>query len=139
MAGENTIDVSQYPDQFQTLSVVVTGVGATLADSDDFPLYYAERDTVVDSVFFISATADANDTFQLKRLDAAATDPDSAGSNLTGQQIINAAYTPVDAVVSTTENYIPAGSMIALNVEAGSTGDEHSSITVVIRFRTRLK
>tara|TARA_R100001463_G_scaffold39011_1_gene83708 strand:+ start:7250 stop:7684 length:435 start_codon:yes stop_codon:yes gene_type:complete len=144
MAGENILDVTSYPDQFQTLSIVVTGVGAKLADGDDFVLHYAERNLVVDSVFFICPEADANDTFQLKRLDAAAdgtysTDPDSAGAALSSAVVVNAAYTPVDGVVSATENYVPAGSMIALNVEPGNAGTEHDTVTVVIRFRTRIK
>ena len=137
MAGENVLPVSEYPDDFTTVAFVVTGIGGVLADADDFVLFYAERHMVVDAVYF--TCADANDTFALKRLDTATTDPDSAGTAFTDDVIVNAVYTATAATIVTTENYIPAGSMIALNVEAGGAGAEHATVTVQIRYRTRLK
>ena len=76
MAGEQTLPITEIPDHFQDVVCNITGVGAALADADDFCIFYAERDTVVDAVSFISSAADANDTFQLKLI-ASGGDPDT--------------------------------------------------------------
>ena len=136
MAGENTIDASQYPDQFQNIVVQLSTSADAPADADDSLVYYAERDTVIDAAILMTTAGDADQTIQLKRLDSATTDPDSAGTAFSNAQVIAAAYTPYELTITTTENYIPAGSMVAVNIENAGTAGE---ITLQLRLRTRLK
>ena len=136
MAGENPIDVSQYPDQFQNIVVQLATAADAAADVDDSLVYYAERDTVIDAAILMATAGDADQTIQLKRLDSATTDPDSAGTAFSNAQVIAAAYTPYELTITATENYIPAGSMVAVNIENAGTAGE---ITLQLRLRTRLK
>tara|TARA_R100000664_G_C2715741_1_gene110924 strand:+ start:104 stop:514 length:411 start_codon:yes stop_codon:yes gene_type:complete len=136
MAGENTIPSSQYPDQFQNVVVQLATAADAAADVDDSLVYYAERDTVIDAAFLMATASDADQTIQLKRLDSATTDPDSAGTAFSNAQVIAAAYTPYELTITTTENFIPAGSMVAVNIENAGTAGE---ITLQLRLRTRIK
>ena len=137
MAGESTIDASLYPDQFETIVVQLSTAADTPADADDTLLYYAERDTVVDAAFIMTTTSDADQTYQLKRLDAATTDPDSAGTAFSDAKVLSAVYTAFEYTITPTENFIPAGSMIAINIEG--TGTAAMEVTVQLRIRTRRK
>jgi len=136
MAGENTILSSQYPDQFQNIVVQLATAADAAADADDSLVYYAERDTVIDAAILMATAGDADQTIQLKRLDSATTDPDSAGTAFSNAQVVAAAYTAYELTITTTENFIPAGSMIAVNIENAGTAGE---ITLQLRFRTRIK
>ena len=136
MAGENVLAVSEYPDHFQDIVVNITGVGAALADADNFVIFYAERDTVVDAVFIVSSVGDPDDTFGLKSI-TTAQDPDSAGTAFTNLQIAAAAYTPYTLTITETANLIPAGSMIALNTEISTA--TVGNLTIQLRIRTRVK
>ena len=136
MAGENTILSSQYPDQFQNIVVQLATAADAAADADDSLVYYAERDTVVDAAILMATAGDADQTIQLKRLDSATTDPDSAGTAFSNAQVVAAAYTAYELTITTTENFIPAGSMVAVNIENAGTAGE---ITLQLRFRTRIK
>ena len=122
------------PDHFQDI-VVILNTAATPVDADDTVIFYAERDTVVDKVVFWSGTGgDADQTFQLKRI-TSGQDPDSAGTAFTTALSIAAANTPYSATITTTENLIPAGSLIAVNIEGtGSAMD----VGIQIRIRTRV-
>ena len=141
MAGQTPLVIDSsgvnhsVPDHFQDVVVNITGVGAVLADADDFVIYYAERDTVVDAVFMISSVGDANDTFGLKRI-TSGQDPDSAGTAFTNLQVAAAAYTPYTLTITETENYIPAGSMVALNTEIDTASV--GNLTIQMRLRTRV-
>ena len=136
MAGENTILSSQYPDQFQNIVVQLATAADAAADADDSLVYYAERDTVIDAAILMATAGDADQTIQLKRLDSATTDPDSAGTAFSNAQVVAAAYTAYELTITTTENFIPAGSMVAVNIENAGTAGE---ITLQLRFRTRIK
>ena len=136
MAWENTILSSQYPDQFQNIVVQLATAADAAADADDSLVYYAERDTVVDAAILMATAGDADQTIQLKRLDSATTDPDSAGTAFSNAQVVAAAYTAYELTITTTENFIPAGSMVAVNIENAGTAGE---ITLQLRFRTRIK
>ena len=141
MAGQTPLVIDSsgvnhsVPDHFQDVVVNITGVGAVLADADDFVIYYAERDTVVDAVFMISSVGDPNDTFGLKRI-TSGQDPDSAGTAFTNLQVAAAAYTPYTLTITETENYIPAGSMVALNTEIDTASV--GNLTIQMRLRTRV-
>ena len=122
------------PDHFQDV-VVILNTAATPVDGDDTIIFYAERETVVDKVVFWSGTgSDADQTFQLKRI-TSGQDPDGAGTAFTTALSITAANTPYSATITTTENIIPAGSMVAVNIEGtGSAMD----VGVQLRIRTRV-
>jgi len=122
------------PNHFQDIVVQLTTAASAAADVDDSVIFYAERDTVVDSAFIVASAGDADQTVQLKRI-TSAQDPDSAGTAFTNAQVVAAAYTPYTFTLTTTENIIPAGSMVAVNIENAGTAGE---ITVQMRIRTQL-
>tara|TARA_R110001592_G_scaffold114195_1_gene313804 strand:+ start:217 stop:660 length:444 start_codon:yes stop_codon:yes gene_type:complete len=127
------------PDHFQDIVVQLSTKADTPADVDDSVLFYAERDTVVDSAFIVTTKEDADQTFQLKRItvvSGSAQDPDSAGTALSNAQVLAAAYTPYTFTLVETENLIPAGSMVAINIEG--TGSAEMEVTVQMRIRTRV-
>tara|TARA_R110002051_G_scaffold321720_2_gene410185 strand:+ start:44 stop:472 length:429 start_codon:yes stop_codon:yes gene_type:complete len=123
------------PDHFQDIVIQLNPQSGALADVDDSVLYYAERDTVVDAAFITASAADGDQTLQLKRLDADTTDPDSAGTAFSNAQVVAAAYTPYTLTITETENFIPAGSMVAVNVETDGTAGQ---VTIQLRIRTRV-
>ena len=127
MAGENTIDVSQYPDQF----FEVTAHFAKVEDMvDNQYLYYCERDIVVDAVNVVYNTDNDGDfTIELKK-------------NIGGTSVFTAALqaftkdTVHTASFNTSEHYCPAGTMLNLVY----TGDSAAQgLVVQMRARTRLK
>jgi hypothetical protein len=123
------------PDHFQDIVVQLSTKADIPADVDDSVLFYAERDTVVDAAFIVTTKEDADQTFQLKRI-ASAQDPDSAGTAFSNAQVLAAAYTPYTLTITETENLIPAGSMVAINIEGTGTAD--MEVTVQMRIRTRV-
>tara|TARA_R110002020_G_scaffold114056_2_gene262371 strand:- start:1423 stop:1854 length:432 start_codon:yes stop_codon:yes gene_type:complete len=123
------------PDHFQDIVVQLSTKADIPADVDDSVLFYAERDTVVDAAFIVTTKEDADQTFQLKRI-AATQDPDSAGTAFSNAQVLAAAYTPYTLTITETENLIPAGSMVAINIEGTGTAD--MEVTVQMRIRTRV-
>ena len=123
------------PDHFQDIVVQLSTAADTPADADDSVLFYAERDTVVDSAFIVTTKEDADQTFQLKRI-VSAQDPDDAGTAFSNAQVLAAAYTPYALTITETENLIPDGSMVAINIEGTVTAA--MEVTVQMRIRTRV-
>ena len=145
MAGQTPLFIEasgrnhSVPDHFQDV-VVILNTATTPVDTSDTIIFYAERETVVDKVVFWSGTgSDTDQSFQLKRI-ASAQDPDGAGTAFTTALSITAANTPFSATLTAvsgipTENIIPAGSMIAVNIEGtGSAMD----VGIQLRIRTRV-
>jgi len=123
------------PDHFQDIVVQLSTKADTPADVDDSVLFYAERDTVVDAAFIVTTKEDSDQTFQLKRI-TSTQDPDGAGTALSNAQVLAAAYTPYTFTLVETENLIPAGSMVAINIEGAGTAE--MEVTVQMRIRTRV-
>ena len=76
--GEKTIDVTQYPDSFQYVNIVMhdhQGIGGV----ENCALFYADREVVVDSIVLHTDSAtDANDVISIKSF-ANLGDVDSSG------------------------------------------------------------
>lgn len=124
------------PDHFQDIVISVGGlqVEGNPGTNDDIVLFYAERDTVIDSAFVIPTSSDADQTFTLKRI-TSGQDPNSAGTAITNTILAATLYQPETFTVVATENLIPAGSMVGLNIVNNRT-DGH--ITIQMRIRTRV-
>ena len=133
MAGENTIDVSQYPDHFQILTKSFPGGTAT---DNTGPWFYCERDTVIDAAFAISEDADANLTFTLKHAPSGTVV--GSATAITNAMAVTAADTVVTGTIDTANNLVPADSIVHV-VVAGTADGAGEAASVQCRFRTRLK
>lgn len=147
MAGENVLPVSEYPDDFQYISVTL---GADTVDTTatlDAYIMYCDRDIVVDAAYLSLTTVDASNdaTYTLQYVpsglqDTAGVTP--VGPEGSGTAFTNAATsgTTADATVAwtitETANFIPAGNRIALKVVGTS---DVEGLNVTLRYRTRLK
>ena len=131
MAGSTIIDSTQLSDFHQILAFTLNG---TL--DIDTHLFYAERDTVIESAFVVYATGDTNNdaTFALRK--------GSSGDIVNGTLISNAILLPVGSVGTPVayslvagENIIPAGSWVGVDVNGTSTA---SHLSITLRVRTRI-
>ena len=130
MAGESTITVTDYPDDFQILSFPF---GHTLDSANNtIALMYADRPIVVDSIVFGVVTAEAGLTAQLQE---ATTPQASSGTAIHTAQSIAAQGTFVVSP-DTSANTINAGNWIIIKY-SGATSSMHG--VVQIRIRSRLK
>lgn len=142
MPGEAALDVSQYPDDFQTVSFALTAAVAPVAVH---ALFTTDRDIVVDKVAFAAATVSA-ETVTL-RWSPSATVPASTADNgttfndLTVAVATNAvaAYVKQDLTLNPTNaaptrNIIPAGSTVYAVFSAVATV---RGTSFTIRFRSR--
>ena len=136
MAGENTIDASQYPDTFGYATCTVLEVNMSATEGIP-PILITDRDIVVDSITFMANVDDAaNLSFSVVKADSG-TAPSSGTSICTAITDTVGAFTSVSGVVDTTENHVTAGQYLAINYsDASATID---LLHVTIRFRTRLK
>ena len=121
------------PDFHQTISFQLSE--PNLAAADNSVIFYAERDTVVESVVFTSASTDANITIDLKSCPSG-TGPAAGGTEVITQVVGVTAWTPVAATIDTTENIVPAGSFLALAIVDGSANADY--LHVQMRIRTRI-
>jgi hypothetical protein len=125
MAGENPIDVSQYPDQF----FYITFHAAIAEDLADGYFFYCERDIVIDEVFAVVDTADDNTTVDITK--------GAGGTSIFSTVITTGTVDTISTgTVSPTENYCPAGTILHLNV---TNVDTATGALVQARARTRLK
>ena len=146
--GEKTIDVSQYPDAFQYVSVTLGADTVDTTDTLDAYIMYCDRDTVVDAAFLSFTTVDgSNDaTFQLQYVPSGLQDtvgdtplgPESdSGTAITSTTTSGTtADASVAFTITETANVVPAGNRIALKV-AGTSDIE--GVNVTLRIRTRRK
>lgn len=136
MAGENTIDASQYPDTFGYITCTILEDNIASAEGDA-PIFITDRDIVVDSISFMANVDDAaNLSFNVVKA-ASGTAPGSGTSICTAITDTVGAYTTVSGVVDTTENHLTAGQYLSLNFTDSS--ESIDILHVTIRFRTRLK
>lgn len=147
MAGESVIDVSQYPDAFQYMSVTLGADTVDTTGTLDAYIMYCDRETIVDAAFLSFTTVDASNdaTFQLQYVPSGLQDtagvtpvgPEGSGTAMTSTTTSGAtADASVQFTMTETANIVPAGNRIALKV-AGTSDIEGVNIT--IRFRTRRK
>lgn len=134
MPGENVLPASEYPDDFEIVSVPFNHVLEGTA-ANTIPFLYADVDLVVDSVVVgISVIEGAAETVEVVH---ATTIQATTGflSLQTATVSTNTLGTTV-ATVNTSNNLVPAGSWIMLKFDA-ALGAAHGCVQ--IRFRTRLK
>jgi len=125
MAGENTIPVSEYPDQFFD----ITFTGAIVEDIADGYFYYCERAIVIDEVFAVVDTADNDVTVDIKK--------GAGGTSIFTTVITTASVdTIASGTVSPTENFCPAGTLLHLDV---TNVNSATGALVQARARTRIK
>jgi|LULN01.1.fsa_nt_gb hypothetical protein len=125
MAGETALPIQETPDFFQD----ITWSGSIAEDIADGYFYYCERDTIVDSVIAITDTADNDVTIDVKK---------GAGGTSVFSTIITtaAADTVASGVMSTTENMVPAGTVLHLDF---SNVNSATGVLVQARIRTRVR
>lgn len=132
MAGSIPVDVTNYPDDFQTL--VKHFPSGTTSDSNG-PLFYCERDTVIDAAFAASEDADANLTFTIKHAPSGTVV--ASATAITNAMAVTDADTIVTGTIDTTTNFVPAGSIVHV-VVGGAADDTSAHSFVQVRFRTRI-
>lgn len=134
MAGLTPIEITELPDFYQTISLVLTE--QNIAAADNGAIFYAERDTVIESIHFTSPATDAtNLTIDLK-VCPSGTGPLAGGTDLITQITSLTAWTPVAATIDTTANIVPEGSFVAI-VIADSTPTV-DNLHIQMRIRTRI-
>lgn len=145
--GEKTIDVSQYPDAFQYVSVTLGADTVDTTGTLDAYVMYCDRDTVVDAAFLSFTTVDASNdaTFQLQYVPSGLQDtagvtpvgPEGSGTAITSSTTSGAtADASIAFTITETANVVPAGNRIALLV--GGTSDIEG-VNITLRIRTRRK
>ncbi len=132
MAGSIPVEVSQYPDDFQTL--VKHFPSGTTSDNTG-PLFYCERDTVIDAAFASSEDADSDLTFTIKH--APSETVVGSATAITDAMAVTVADKIVTGVINTDTNFVPAGSIVHVVVGGAADGTAESSM-VQVRYRTRI-
>tara|TARA_S200002703_G_scaffold107923_2_gene93772 strand:- start:331 stop:777 length:447 start_codon:yes stop_codon:yes gene_type:complete len=145
--GENILDVTQYPDAFQYVSVTLGADTVDTTGTLDAYVMYCDRDTVVDAAFLSFTTVDgSNDaTFQLQYVPSGLQDtagvtpvgPEGSGTAITSTTTSGAtADASIAFTITETANVVPAGNRIALKV--ANTSDIEG-VNITLRIRTRRK
>lgn len=133
MAGETPLPVENYPDVVGyaniPIHISVAGTGQTV-----WPLIYAERALVIDSIRVIVGLADAVETATIEAKTTVASGGTAVHSSTF--DLSSTAGTMLTATIDTANNVVPAGSF--LNFVAASALDNFSGI-VQIRYRTKFK
>ena len=133
MPNDTPIPVQEYPDIFQYVTVRIAVPDIT------HTVLYAERDVIIDGMFFVNETNDADDTLSVGYdTDAAdagtgATDPD----NIIDAVTINADRTVQDLTGDMLDNRVPAGRILSARLTDVGLGDTLG--TLIVRFRTARK
>jgi len=117
MAGTTILETSELPDFHQTIVIQLNDS----ADPVDQVIFYAERDTVVETVYATCATATS--TYKLK----------VGSTDLTTSKALSASFAA--ATVIETANIIPAGSSLTVDFNAPSNIDR---FIIQLRIRTRI-
>ena len=136
MAGEQTLDVTQYPDIFGYFTTTVSSANIDSNDGDAI-IFIADQDIVIDSITFMFDEDDSSNLSIKVTKSPSGTVPGSGTDVCTAIDDSVGAYTSVPGVVSTTENHIPAGNYLGLSFTDSSPSID--IIHVTIRYRTRLR
>jgi len=136
MAGEQTLDVTQYPDIFGYFTTTISSANITSADGDAI-IFVADQDIVVDSITFMFDEDDSSNLSIKVTKSPSGTVPGSGTDVCTAISDSVGAYTSVSGVVSTTENHVLAGNYLALAFTDSSPSID--IIHVTVRYRTRLR
>lgn len=131
MAGENLLPVEECPDNICDIICWqindVTDIGED-GDTFDFILFYAERDTIIDSAFYFAGDGDgANGTVKLK---VDSTDMTNA------LNAVVPALIPYEFTIDRNENLVPAGSVVSLVCARNNASNFN---VIQLRIRTRMR
>lgn len=134
MAGENVLPVEHYPDDFRVINYFVHDASAA-----DEPIFYCDRNMVVDSITVsVAAAGAAASTVTLKAV-ASGTAP--TGANVTAGNAVSSAVLldatgAIAGTIVNTENSLLAGAHLGLDF-TGTVSAFRGVVT--IRIRSRLK
>ena len=135
MAGEIALPIQECPDLICHI-MTKTFDGGTATDNTG-PWFYCERDTIIDAAFAVSEDADADLTFMLVKA-ASGTAVGSGTDILSAVMAVTVADTTVTGTLDETENLVPAGSWV--HIEVAGTADTAAAVaTVQVRIRTRVR
>jgi hypothetical protein len=134
MAGENVLPVEHYPDDFRVINYFIHDASAA-----DEPVFYCDRNMVVDSITVsVSVVSAGSSTVTLKAV-APGTAPTpaniAAGTAVTSAVLLDATGVIAGTVVNT-ENSLLAGTHLGLDY-TGAVNTFRGLIS--IRIRSRLK
>jgi len=134
MPGENVLPVQHYPDDFRVINYFVHDTSAA-----DEPIFYCDRNMVVDSITVsVAVIGAASSTVTLKAV-ASGTNP-TAANIVAGTAVSSAvALDALGAIAGTivnTENSLLAGAHLGLDF-TGTVSAFRGLVT--IRIRSRLK
>lgn len=146
--GENILDVTQYPDAFQYVSVTLSTDTVDVERTHDAYIMYCDRTIIVDAAFisFTSRDTSNNATYQLQYVPSGL--QDTAGVTPIGPEGAGTAFSDavftgstndasVEFTITETANVIPAGNRIAVLIDGAASDTEGVNIT--LRIRTRRK
>lgn len=139
MAGESITLVTEYPDEFTTVTHVVHD--GSLAN---FPWIYADRAFVVDSVNVCAMGTAVGGTATLQLIEVVSGTIPTSGNIDSGTTVSStisiAANTAVTAgTITTTANTIAVGNWLCVRAVAGGGTLSNFRGAIQVRLRTRLK
>jgi hypothetical protein len=134
MAGESTLPVQYYPDDFRVINYFVHDGSAA-----DEPIFYCDRNMVVDSISYSIAAAGASLSTAVLKAVAPGTAPTAAniaaGTSVSSSIALDAPGV-VSGTIVTTANQLPTGTHLGIDY-TGTVSALRGMIT--IRIRSRIK
>jgi len=123
------------PDHFEDICVNLTV--ANFPDDSQFPVYYAERNTVIDAIIILPRTVDAGVKINVTNC-ASGTAPQSG--TVIGTTTGVSADSPQSLTINTDNNFVPAGSYVGIHLfdADGTSASTTDFLTVQLRVRTRI-
>jgi hypothetical protein len=133
MPGENILPASEYPDDFEIVSIpFFHAMDATAAFT--IPLMYADVDLAVDSIVIGVSVLEAAKNAEV--VHATTVQATTGFLALQTAAVSTASAGTTVCTVNTSNNIVPAGNWIFLKFDAATTA-VHGCVQ--LRFRTRLK
>ena len=122
------------PDHFETFTKTFDNGAST---DNDGALFYAERDTIIDSAFAVCNDTDGDSdlTFTIKQ--APSGTAIGSATAVSSAMAVTEANVVATGTIDVTNNLVPAGSVVFVDV--GGTSDAGSFVSLVqVRTRTRV-
>lgn len=149
MAGEIAVPIQECPDLVnETVTIAITD--ADTASITEIPVFYCERDTLIDfATVWWERQSGSSTAIQLTTGPVAVVgtlaDMDGATSPILSDQAITnvlaanqAALTAHEFIIDTDNNFVPAGNIIMVDITGGGSSNL-DYITVQMRIRTRIR
>ena len=120
------------PDHFETFTKTYDNAQST---DNDGALFYAERDTIIDSAFAVHNDSDTDLTFTIKQ--APSGTALGSATAVSSAMAVTTANVVVTGTIDATNNLVPAGSVVYVDV--GGTADSGGSWVSLVQVRTRTR